>query len=143
MNNVLKWKLAIAFLIVFGAGVATGVMFGAFHLRRHVFLGPPHSGDVGDRMREHLRRALDLTAEQETKIKPIVESTTTKLEAIRVETAARVHTVMEDSKREIAPMLSPDQQKKLEALESEHRKMMLHHGFGPGPHEEHPHSPPP
>jgi len=143
MNKALKWKLAIAFLIVFGAGMATGAMFGAFHFRRHLVLGPPHSGDVSDRMREHLRRALDLTAEQETKIKPIVESTTAKLETIRVETAERVRTVMDDSKREIAPMLSPEQQKKLETLETEHRKMMLHHGFGPGPHEKHPHPPPP
>src|SRR4051812_39316658 len=137
MNNALKWKLAIAFVIVFGAGIATGAMFGAFHFRRHFGLGPPHSGDVSDRMSEHLRRALDLTAEQEVKIKPIVESTTSKLEAIRVETAARVHTVMEDSKRDIAPMLSPEQQKKLETLENEHRKIMMHHGFGPDPHEKH------
>jgi Spy/CpxP family protein refolding chaperone len=133
MNNSLKWKLAIAFLIVFVAGLATGAMFGAFHLRHHIALGPPHSGDVGDRMREHLRRALDLTPEQEKKVAPIVESTTSKLEAIRVETAERVRTVMEDSKREIAPMLSPEQQEKLDKLETEHRKMMLRHGFGPEP----------
>ncbi|MFL6591014.1 MAG: hypothetical protein ACJ8M4_12670 [Chthoniobacterales bacterium] len=143
MNNALKWKLAIAFLIVFGAGVATGAMFGAFHLRHHIFLGPPHSGDVHDRMREHLRRALDLTSEQETKIKPIVDSTSAKLETIRIETAERVRTVMEDSKREIAPILSPEQQKKMDQLENEHRRMMMHYGFGPGPHENHPHPPPP
>ena len=143
MNSSLKWKLAVAFVIVFAAGVATGAMFGAFHLRRHVVLGPPHSGDVGGRMKEHLRRALDLTSEQEAKIQPIVESTSTKLEAIRIETAERVRTVMEDSKREIAPFLTPDQQKKLEKLEAEHRKVMLHHGFGPGPHEKHDHPHPP
>ena len=135
MNRALKWKLAIAFVIVFAAGATTGALFGAFHLRHHIALGPPHSGDVGDRMREHLRRALGLTPEQETKVAPIVESTTAKLEAIRVETAGRVHTVMEDSKREIAPMLTPEQQKKLDNLEAEHRKMMLRHGFQPhGPH---------
>ena len=134
MNSSLRWKLAIAFVIVFGAGIATGAMFGAFHFRRHFGLGPPHSGEVSGLMREHLRRALDLSSEQERKIKPIVDSTTAKLEAIRVETAARVHTVMQDSKRDIAPMLSPEQQKKLDALEREHHKIMMHHGFGPGPH---------
>lgn len=140
MNNSLKWKLALAFFIVFVAGLATGGMFGAFHLRRHIALGPPHSGEVGDRMREHFRRALDLTPEQEKKIAPIVESTTSKLEAIRVETAERVRTVMEDSKREIAPILSPEQKQKLDKLENEHRRMMLKHGFGPEPP---PHGPPP
>jgi Spy/CpxP family protein refolding chaperone len=133
MNSALKGKLALAFLLVFVAGVATGAFLGLHHLTHHVILGPPHSGDVPDRMREHLRRALSLTAEQENKIAPIVDATSAKLETIRVETAERVRTVMEDSKKEIAPLLTPEQQKKLDKLDSEHRKMMLHHGFLPPP----------
>jgi Spy/CpxP family protein refolding chaperone len=137
MNNALKWKLAFAFLLVFIAGVTTGGLFGVHHLKRH-FLGPPHSGDVAGRMREHLRRSLDLTAEQENKIQPIVEATTAKLEAIRVETAERVRAVMEESKRQIAPELNPEQQTKLEKLEKEHRKLLIHHRFPPPPHKDKP-----
>ena len=136
MNQTLKWKLAFAFLLVFVAGVTTG-FFGTFHLRRH-FIGPPHSGDVNDRMREHLRRALDLTPEQSAKISPIIDATTAKLEAIRIESAERVRAVMEESKRAIAPELSPDQQKKLEKLDAEHRKLMIHHHFHPAPPKETP-----
>jgi len=40
---------------------------------------------------------------------------------------------MEESKKEVAPLLTPEQQKKLDQLDSEHRKMMLHHGFLPPP----------
>ena len=141
MNSALKWKLAFAFLLVFLAGGTTGAFFGFHHIRHHVILGPPKSGEVGDRMREHLRRSLDLTPEQEAKVAPIVEATSAKLEAIRVETAERVRTVMEESKKEVAPLLTPEQQKKLDNLESEHRKMMLHHGFDPPP--PHDHKPPP
>ena len=133
MNSELKWKLAFAFLLVFVAGGMTGAFFGIHGLRHHMMLGPPHSGDVPDRMREHLRRTLDLTADQEKKIGPIVDATSAKLEAIRVETAERVRTVMEESKKEVAPLLTPEQQKKLDNLESEHRKMMMHHGFLPPP----------
>jgi len=140
VNKALKWKLALACLLAFVAGAATGAFFGFHHLRYHVILGPPHSGDVPDRMREHLRRALGLTAEQETKIVPIVDATSSKLETIRVETAERVRTVMEESKKEIAPLLTPEQQKKLDKLDSEHRKMMLHHGFLPPPKDK---APPP
>jgi Spy/CpxP family protein refolding chaperone len=129
MNQALKWKLAFAFLLVFIAGVTTGCLFGALHLKKRHFIGPPHSGDVAGRMREHFRKALDLTAEQETKITPIIDATSTKLEAIRIETAERVRAVMEESKRELAPQLSPEQQKKLEKLETHHRKIMIHHGF--------------
>jgi hypothetical protein len=128
MNSALKWKLAFAFLLVFIAGVTTGGLLGTHHLKRH-FLRPPQSGDVAGKMREHFRRALDLSSEQENKIAPIIDSATAKLEAIRIETAERVRAVMEESKREIAPKLSPDQQKKLEKLEAHHRKILIHHGF--------------
>jgi Spy/CpxP family protein refolding chaperone len=138
MNNALKWKLAFAFLLVFAAGATTGGLFSVLHVKRH-FLGPPHSGAVGDRMREHLRRALDLTPEQAAKISPIVDATSAKLEAIRIETAQRVRTVMEESEKQISPELSADQQKKLQALKREHHKIMLHHGFVPPP----PDTPPP
>jgi Spy/CpxP family protein refolding chaperone len=133
VSSALKWKLGLAFLLVFVAGGMTGTFFGVHHLQRHLMLGPPHSGDVPDRMREHLRRTLGLTQEQEKKIGPIVDATSAKLETIRVETAERVRTVMEESKKEVAPLLTPEQQQKLDNLEAEHRKMMMHHGFGPPP----------
>jgi Spy/CpxP family protein refolding chaperone len=138
MNSSLKGKLALAFLLVFVAGATTGAFLGLHHLTHHIVLGPPHSGDVPDKMREHFRRALGLTAEQENKIAPIIDATSAKLETIRVETAERVRTVMEESKKEIAPLLTPEQQKKLEKLDSEHRKMMYHHGFLPPPPKDNP-----
>ena len=138
MNNALKWKLAFAFLLVFIAGLTTGGLLSTHHIKRH-FLGPPHSGDVPGRMREHLQRELDLTPEQSAKIAPIVDATSAKLEAIRVETAERVRQVMEESKREIAPQLTPEQQEKLQKLKQKHLKILRHHGFVPHP----PESPPP
>ena len=141
MNSALKWKLAFAFLLVFIAGVTTGGLLGTHHLKRHV-LKPPQSGDVAGKMREHFRRALDLTAEQENKIAPIIDSATTRLEAIRIETAERVRAVMEESKREIAPQLSPEQQKKLEKLEAHHRKLLIHHGFHHHKHKDKDRPPP-
>ena len=132
MNSALKWKLVIALLLVFVAGVTTGGLLSTLHMRRH-FLGPPHSGAVGDRMREHLRRALDLTPEQADKIAPIVDATSAKLEAIRVETAQRVRNAMEESERQISPELSPEQQKKLHQMKLDHHKILMHHGFHPPP----------
>ena len=144
MSTALKWKLGLAFLLVFVAGGMTGAYFSVHHIRHHVLLGPPHSGEMRARMREHLRRSLGLTADQETKVMPIVETTTAKLEAIRIETADRVRKVMDDSHGEIAPLLTAEQQKKLENLEAEHRKMMRHHGFlpPPGPPDKPPPPPP-
>ena len=132
MNGALKWKLLLAALLVFVAGGTTGGLLCSIHVR-HRFFGPPHSGAVGDRMREHLKRALDLTPEQAAKIAPVVDATTAKLEAIRVETAQRVRSAMEEAERQISPELTPEQQKKLEALKAEHQKLLRHHGFLPPP----------
>jgi Spy/CpxP family protein refolding chaperone len=133
MNGALKWKLAFAFLLVFIAGMMTGGLLSTLHVR-WLFLGPPHSGDVAGRMRKHWQRALDLTPEQSAKISPIIDATAAKLDAIRVETAQRVADVLEESHREIAPQLTPEQQKKLETIKEEHRRRLLHHGFpAPGP----------
>ena len=132
MNGGLKWKLAFACLLVFLAGGATGGLFCSMHMRRH-FLGPPHTGEVVERMREHLRRALDLTPEQAAKIAPVVDATSAKLEAIRVETAQRVRSAMDEAERQITPELTPDQQKKLTKMKSQHQRMMTHHGFMPPP----------
>jgi len=140
MNSSLKWKLVIALLLVFVAGATTGGLLSTLHMRRH-FLGPPHSGAVGDRMREHLRRALDLTPEQADKIAPIVDATSAKLEAIRVETAQRVRNAMEESEKQIAPQLTPEQQKKLQQLKLEHHRVLMHHGFNPPPPDPPPPSP--
>jgi Spy/CpxP family protein refolding chaperone len=129
MNSALKWKLAFAFLLVFVAGVMTG-FFGGLHMR-HLFLGPPHSGEMPGRMREHLRHTLDLTPEQESKISPIIDATSAKLEEIRVETAQRVRQAMEESEQQILPQLTPEQQKKLKKLKEEHHKILMHHGFTP------------
>jgi Spy/CpxP family protein refolding chaperone len=132
MNNALKWKLAFAFLLVFVAGVTTGGLLSTLHVRRH-FLGPPHSGAVGDRMREHLRRALDLTPEQAEKIGPIIDATSAKLELIRIESAQRVRNAMDESERQISPQLTPEQQTKLQKLKREHHRILMHHGFKPPP----------
>ena len=131
MNNALKWKLAIACLLVFVAGGMTG-LFGGLHMR-HLFLGPPHSGDMPMKMREHLRRELGLTPAQEAKLAPIIDATSAKLEAIRVETAQRVRKAMEESEQQIVPELTAEQKTKLQKLKEQHHKILMHHGFTPPP----------
>src|SRR4029077_3412868 len=120
MNGRLKWQLAFAFLLVFAAGATSGGLFSSMHMRHRFLFGPPHSGEMGDRFREHMKRMLDLTPEQAAKIGPIIDSTSAKLEAIRVETAQRVRKTMEESEQQILPDLTPNQQAKLQKMKSEH-----------------------
>lgn len=134
MNARLKWMLIAAFLLVFAAGVATGSFAGGHYFKKHkkrlVFKA---HGAVSDRMQEHLRTELGLTPEQTEKVTPIIQATTEKLQAIRMETADRVRETMEEAGREMSPHLTPDQQKKLSELRDKHRhhlKMRRFRGHG-------------
>jgi Spy/CpxP family protein refolding chaperone len=84
MTRTLKWRIAIGFLLVFLAGAATGVFAGAWHAR-NTFRGR-HGVMMGDHMREHLVRHLNLTPEQTRELDPIFDRTAKELHTIRQET---------------------------------------------------------
>jgi Spy/CpxP family protein refolding chaperone len=130
MTNSLRWKLILAFVLVFLAGAATG-FFGAAHLG--IFFRHPASGAIAQHMKEHLRSELKLTPEQVEEISPIVDQATANLEAKREQTGREVRAIFEDMHARIAPLLTPEQRKRLEEMEQRHRQMMHHRGFQPPP----------
>ncbi len=134
MSKALKWRIAIVLVIVFCAGVATGVMAGARHAR-HVFAR--HSAHFSDRMREHLQRKLELTPEQAVKVAPIVDQIGKRLEVIRDETSKRVAQTMAEAHREVVPLLDAEQRAKLEQMKNRHERRLRGRGVHLHPHEEH------
>jgi Spy/CpxP family protein refolding chaperone len=133
MTRALKWRIAIGLLLVFFAGAATGVFAGAWHARSTFKVR--HGGMMGDRMREHITRHLDLTPEQQRIVDPILDRTAAELHAIRTETGQRVSETMRRSHQEIAPHLDPEQQAKLEKMKHRHMRILKfrgpHHGRPP------------
>lgn len=126
MTNGLKWRIAVALLFVFLAGVAVGV-FGTAHHVREVMLGhrPPH---FRGRMAEHLRRELRLTPEQFSQVQPIVDRSADRLEQIRRETNQRVQETIHAAHGELAPYLTPEQRARLDEMAQRH-----HHALRDGP----------
>jgi len=137
MTSALKWRIAVLLVIVFLAGVATGFFGGARHAR-HVFIGR-HGAHFGERMQHHMKRRLDLTPEQSEKIAPILERMSTQLAEIRNDTGRRVAETMSQSHREMAPILTPEQQAKLEKMKKRHKRILRLRGDHP--HSPHDHSP--
>ena len=123
MNGGLKWKLLAGFVVVFAAGGITGAFVGASHARDLFF--HPHSGKLSDRMRRHLRKELHLTADQITKISPAVDKAAAQLGEVQRSTGERVHDIIMEEHREIAPYLSDDQRAKLTELETRARRWQL------------------
>ena len=125
MNSALKWKLIAGFVLVFLAGGATGVFVSAATAHRFLF-GPHRHGYAAQAMKNRLQWQLRLTDEQMTKIAPIIEKTGTKLEEIRGDTGRRVRETIAEAHREIAPLLTPEQQQRLKDMEARHRRWMRH-----------------
>ena len=67
---------------------------------------------------------LDLTADQQTKVRPILDAAKPQIAAIHQEAMQKMHTVMNSTLSEIRPILTADQQKKLDAIEKAHQDML-------------------
>ena len=129
MNSALKWKLIAGFVLVFLAGGATGVFVSAA-TAHHFFFGPHRHGFAAQAMKNRLQRQLKLTDEQSAKISPIIEKTGAQLEQIRGDTGRRVRDIIAEAHREIAPVLTPEQQQRLKEMEARHRRWFQHHRRG-------------
>ena len=131
MNNSLRWKLTLAFVLVFLAGAACG-FFGAFHVRH--FFARMDSGSMAQHLKKRLRAELKLTPEQMQQISPVIDRAASQLKTKREQTMRDVHEIFEQAHRDMQPFLTPEQRTRLEELEKRHRHLLHRHGsMAPGP----------
>jgi len=78
---------------------------------------------------EMLSKRLNLTDDQKAKIQPILDEGTPKIKAIHEEAMKQIKAVMEGIHEKIKPILTPEQQQKLEDLKKE---MENRPHWGPG-----------
>lgn len=133
MTRALMWRLVVGVLVVFAAGVATGMFVGA--RKAHDVLIFKHHHRMGDRMRDHLTRHLQLTPEQVEKLSPIIADTSRRLHEIRRDSGKRVADTMRESHGAIAPHLTPEQREKLDQMKMRHKRMLRRRGVPPPPEE--------
>ena len=67
---------------------------------------------------------LDLTADQETKVQPILDATKPQIATIHQEAMQKMKTVIDGALSQIRPLLSPEQQQKFDAIQKAHQDMM-------------------
>ena len=132
MNKSLRWKLIVAFVLIFLAGAACG-FFGAIHMHQ-AFFARMAPDSMAQHMKERMRKELKLTPDQMQKISPIIDRTASQLQKARDQTMQSVHGIFSQSHREMEPLLTPEQRVKLEQMEERHRRLLHRHGFvPPGP----------
>jgi len=79
-----------------------------------------HSHHMMGNPLEHLSDALGLTADQKTKVQPIIDQAKPQIEAIHQEAMQKMRAVMESTGAQIRPLLTPEQQTKFDAMKKAH-----------------------
>jgi len=67
---------------------------------------------------------LNLTADQQTKVQPILDQTKPQIAAIHQEAMQKMKTVLDGAASQIRPLLTAEQQKKFDAIQKAHQDMM-------------------
>lgn len=130
MTSVVKPWLILT--IIFVAGVATGVAL-TIALSSH-FISPPGEAQMREHWMAGLVRRLDLTADQQAKIQPIVADATTKIQALHRDEIDHGSQIIKSADDKIAAILTPTQKAELQKMESEREKRFFGHmhPWGPG-----------
>ena len=93
--------------------------------------GPGHGGFGGGHGHAFglrgITEKLNLTSDQTTKVQPILDQAKPQIAAIRQEAMQKVKTVTDSTMSQIRPLLTADQQKKLDDIQKAHQDMMNAH----------------
>jgi Spy/CpxP family protein refolding chaperone len=113
--SALDWKAVLWALV---AGILLGVAF------TRAYQGPRPFGPEKrqHRMLDRIGRKLQLTPEQRSQIKQILETKRRKMEALRAEHEPRLEQLRENTRDEIRRVLTPEQQAKFDVIEMRWRK---------------------
>src|SRR5438132_12963466 len=71
----------------------------------------------------HLTKALNLTADQQSKVQPLIDQARPQIIAIHKDAMEKTHAIMDKTMSQIRPILTPDQQKKFDALQKARQDM--------------------
>lgn len=142
------WQVILATIVIFVAGLVTGGATALGVVRwvvRHRGMNPPAFGMAGQRpgqmmgfgpqIMRNLENRLDLTADQQARIGPIVERTAAELSQNRREVQQRSAAAIERMQNEVTPILTPEQLVKFNDFIARQRArfQQLRRGVGQGP----------
>jgi protein CpxP len=72
---------------------------------------------------DHLTKSLDLTADQQAKVQPLIDQARPQIIAIHKDAMEKTHAIMDKTMSQIRPILTPDQQKKFDDLQKARQDM--------------------
>jgi Spy/CpxP family protein refolding chaperone len=122
-----SWKVILATIVIFGAGVLTGAlvvqfttgMYGPRHQRPWFGARSPEAGSPGGMRLEFLRRMqrdLDLTSDQRDRIDKILKQSQERTRKLMEPVSPQLHLELQRAKSEFRDALTPPQQERFDDL---------------------------
>jgi len=114
-KTLIKVWLAIA--VIFALGIVTGAALNNLYLSRFV-TGAPQGVSMRDTTEyfETLKREVNLTPEQETKMSAILDDMRDKYKNVCAEVRPRYFSLREDARLKMRELLTADQQKRFDMI---------------------------
>jgi len=127
-----KMKIGAALLAMFLFGGVTGVCLSSF--LHPYFFSPPHREELQKHMLEFWTRQLDLTPDQQAKVKPIADDFAQQAQTLREQSVKQFSQLADTTDARLGEFLTADQKVKLAQMIKMRHDDFGHHGFdGPGP----------
>jgi Spy/CpxP family protein refolding chaperone len=135
MNPFTKPKIAVYMAGIFLAGGLSGGFIG-FHKARALFFQLPPAQNMSEHIMGRFNSTLDLSAEQDVQIKPLVEAACNSVHSIHQKAMEDGGMVMSNMDEKITLLLTPEQKSKFEEMKRERMRF-------PKDQKRHLHEPPP
>ena len=68
-------------------------------------------------------KSLNLTPDQQAKVQPLIDQARPQIIAIHKDAMQKTHAIMDNTMSQIRPILTPDQQKKFDAMQKARQDM--------------------
>jgi len=119
-SGTTRLKILLVLVGVFVLGGVTGAMLDSvYRLRRGHDERQDKRGNREDKIFETMRRDLNLTEQQATEIRAILDQTGNDYRALRAEVRPRYDAVRQNARARIRALLMPEQQKLFDAKNAE------------------------
>ncbi len=127
MNRLTRGKVILYLTAIFLAGAGAGAV-GGYTVARHKNSRPAQRTDVASQIRARLQERLELTPEQLEKIDPFIQQRCANYKTMQRCQTEEMTRIVEKFNRQVAGILTLEQNRKFAAMERERQERTGRHG---------------
>ena len=119
MSNLNRSRLLAYMVVLFLAGAATGALI-TWQLAERHFAALRPAPDITALLRDRLKAAVPLTAEQQLQVEPLLQQAGARMQQMRVDHIAQYSRARAEFYHQLEPLLTPAQRQSLATMENKY-----------------------